>query len=188
MFIRWLREVASSIFYDKDNNPACDLESDNVQDAIDELCINTSLSASPGYAFGRSGNRVANDWLNIYGQIRSNRTGIPFGLNNGRIIEIWAGNEDINTFDITIYEHQGDSVGLTSLTTVLADRDFITLECNKANIYIGFSNAVTTSANYFIKLRKGNFVAIDLGPDIQIWAISGNASVGSDDILLGQFK
>ena len=109
--------VAQQVAFDPTNCEVIDAE--NTQEAIDELCAATAISASPGYAFGRTGNNGTNDWLNMYGgDIRSHRTGIPFGLNDGEIVEVWVGNEDVSTFDISIYEHQGDSIGLALLTTV----------------------------------------------------------------------
>ena len=88
------------------------------QEAIDELCEVVSVSASPGYSFGRSGNLPNNTWLYRTGSVPSNRTGITVGFVNPVITKITVANENINTFDITLYEHEGDEVNLTSLGTV----------------------------------------------------------------------
>ena len=84
-----------------------------------EQLIGTSIAnaVSPGYMFDRTGTNGVNNWLKA-GNIFSNVTGWPFGLANGKINGIWVGNEDLNTFDIDIYEHEGDEVNLTNLVTV----------------------------------------------------------------------
>jgi hypothetical protein len=74
-------------------------------------------TASPGFMFDRQGSAKKKDWLKA-GNIYSNVVGWPFALANGRLTQIWIGNEDPNTFEIEIYEHQGDEVNLTLLTTV----------------------------------------------------------------------
>jgi len=74
-------------------------------------------SASPGFIFGRGGNAAANSWL-INNEVPSNITGIPFGLSNGKILQIWAASQDIDTYDINIYHHLGDEISLTLMTTI----------------------------------------------------------------------
>ena len=76
-----------------------------------------SNSASPGFIFGRGGNAAANSWL-INNEVPSNITGIPFGLNNGKLLEVWAASEDVDTYSVEVYWHLGDEVSLTLLTTV----------------------------------------------------------------------
>lgn len=86
----------------------------NVQTAIEEI----GASASPGFSFGRSSVSGAGTWLLRVGSIPSNKTGIPLGISSPIITNIQVGNEDISTFDIEIYEHEGNEVNLTLLTTV----------------------------------------------------------------------
>lgn len=75
------------------------------------------ISSNPGYSFGRSGNVPANSWLASEG-IPSNKVGIPFGLSNGTLEGIWVGGEDIDTYDIEVYEHEGDEVNIILIDTV----------------------------------------------------------------------
>jgi len=110
--------VARQIFFDNSTNG---FVSDDVQGAIEE--INTeigevSTTASPGFGFGRSLNVKKNSWLMRTGNVPSNKTGVTIGIQAPVLIKIDVGNEDINTFDIAIYEHEGDEINLTLLTTV----------------------------------------------------------------------
>lgn len=95
-----------------------DLVSTNTEDAIKELVTAVGVSASPGFSFGRSGNTTNNTWLQTVGGVPSNKAGITVALQNPEITEIYVANEDINTFDISVYEHDGDEINLTLVGTV----------------------------------------------------------------------
>ncbi len=85
---------------------------------------------------------------------------------------------------------EAKTVGVTAVrldTTVLDAREGITLFANK-RVYIGVSNAVTTSNYYWVRLEKGTFIALGLKAGVQVWAISDSASAGADDVMIGQFK
>ena len=75
-------------------------------------------SASPGFSFGRSGNNSTNTWMLRVGGPPSNKSGITVGLTDAEIKKITVSCEDISTFDIGIYSHDGDEVNLTLETTV----------------------------------------------------------------------
>lgn len=74
-------------------------------------------SVSPGFTYGRSGNVPAESWY-INNEVVSNITGIPFGLQAGKILAVWAGSQLTATYDIEIYEHEGNEVNLTLLATI----------------------------------------------------------------------
>lgn len=95
-----------------------DLTSDSVGDAIRELAATVGVSASPGFNFGRSGNNSSGTWLQVTGSVPSNRAGITVALTNPEITQVYIANENISTFDVGIYEHEGDEVNLTLLGTV----------------------------------------------------------------------
>jgi hypothetical protein len=103
-------EVASQVPFDNDNNG---FDSDNVQGALEEI----GISASPGFSWGRSGNLSNNTWLQNDG-VSSNRAGRAVIFADPTIIRIFTATEDLNTYTITIYEHEGDSINLTALTTL----------------------------------------------------------------------
>lgn len=107
-------QVAEEIPFDPDNG---DLISEDVQSAIDELAENVATSASPGFSFGRSGNVSNNTWLNCEG-VPSNRAGRYVYINNAEVTRVFVSNEDINTFDVRVYTHDGDQINLTTLGTV----------------------------------------------------------------------
>jgi hypothetical protein len=96
------------------DNSVNDFVSNNVQGALEEV----GASASPGFSFGRSANVSSGTWLLRTGSIPSNKTGIPVGVTSPFISNIQIGNEDSSTFNISIYEHEGDEINLTLLATV----------------------------------------------------------------------
>ena len=74
-------------------------------------------SGKPTYSFGIGGAAPAGTYLDGDGR-PSNKTGIPFGLDNGELIEIWVGNQLLVAYDFSVYYHLGDEIGLTLLKTV----------------------------------------------------------------------
>ena len=107
--------VAKQIFFDNSTNGFI---SEDVQGAIEEVNNSVQTSASPGFGFGRSGNVPSNTWLYRTGNVPSNKTGVAMGITNPIVIQVDVGNENISTFDIQVYEHEGDEVNLTLLGTV----------------------------------------------------------------------
>lgn len=103
-------QVASSIPFD---NTDTEFESDNVQEAIEEI----GISASPGFSFGRSGNLSNGTWL-LNDGVPSNRTGKFIFLNEPELFQIFVSSENIDTYTITVYEHDGDSINLSVIDTL----------------------------------------------------------------------
>jgi hypothetical protein len=93
---------------------------DKVQTAIEEI----GAGASPGFTFSRPGSNTGNTWLKIAGGVVSNRSGIPVFISNPKLITVVATCENLNTYDVKIYEHDGDQINLTLLSThsVVASR------------------------------------------------------------------
>jgi len=108
---------AFTVPFDNENDPDCNFTAETVQEAIEELCAKAAIAASPGYAWGRAGTVSAGAWL-LNNEVVSNIAGIPFALTSGVLTNLWVGCENLNTFDVQLYEHDGDSIGLTLLTTV----------------------------------------------------------------------
>ena len=73
-----------------------------------------SVSASPGFTWGRSGNISSGSWL-LNDSVPSNNTGRNFPLYNGELIQISVSNDDVNTFTIGFYQH--DKTTYTQLAT-----------------------------------------------------------------------
>ena len=114
-------QVAKSTPFDKDNNPSCGFVSTDVQSAIEELCDKASVSASPGFTFSSPGNASPNTWMQV-GAVISNKTGINFSLYNGELFQLSVSNENINTFDVELYEHDGTTFTLLTTVSVVAAR------------------------------------------------------------------
>lgn len=102
--------VAESVPFDNDSNG---FVADDVQGAIEEI----NGSASPGFSFGRSGNLSANTWLQNEG-VNSNRAGRWVYINDAVVERIYVGSENIDTYDVAIYHHDGDQVNLTFVGSV----------------------------------------------------------------------
>lgn len=108
--------VAEQVYFDPDNCEA--ISSENVQEAIDELCDAAALAASPGYSFGREGIANPGTWL-VAAETLSNKRGLPFGMNNGSVEKITISTENIpSAFDVELFYHDGNLAGLTSIVVV----------------------------------------------------------------------
>lgn len=94
-----------------------DLVSTDVDAALKELDDQVGVSASPGFSWGRSGNLSTNTWLQNDG-VSSNRAGRTVNLVDPFITAVSVANEDINTFTVTFYEHDGDSINLSIIGSV----------------------------------------------------------------------
>lgn len=132
--------------FDPTNDPDCGLTSEDTQSAIEELCNRVSVSASPGFTFGDSGNISANSWL-LNDTVPSNKTGRLIYLNNAIITSVFVSNENPNTFDVEVYEHDGSTFTLLYTLNVVASRQA------KAT---GLTIALTTDKELAIKIVGGS--------------------------------
>ena len=107
--------VASQIPFDPTN---CDkIDSEDVQGGMEDLCSSLQDSASPGFTWGRSGNLSTNTWL-LNDTVPSNKAGRTVMLANVHIASVFVASEELNTYDLSIYEHECDEINLTLLHTV----------------------------------------------------------------------
>lgn len=141
-------QVASSVPFD---NTGTDFEADNVQDALTEV----GASASPGFNFGRSGNISSNTWLQTTGGVPSNRAGITVALTTAEVKEIFVANQDISTFNIEVYEHEGDEINLTLLGTVSV------VSARSASFTVSYT--VTSGRQLAVKLSTGSAKNLNVG-------------------------
>lgn len=126
--------------------------------AITEQLIGDAIanSVSPGFVYGRSGN-VVEGWLKN-NEVFSNRVGLPFGLNNGLLLSVWCGTQNLNTYDIEIYEHEGDEVNLTLLVTLqitVATRTKIFTQADIKTANGGNDVSVGTLKQLGVKIKNG---------------------------------
>jgi hypothetical protein len=147
--------VADSIPYDSSN---CDLISDTVQDALDELCGSVSNSASPGFSFGKSGNITSGTWLLRPGSVPSNKSGVTVGFINPEILKIMSSTENLDTYDVTVYEHEGDEVNLTALVT----KSVVSARSATFDVAI----AMTFGRQLAVRVTSGS--AKNIGVDLQL--------------------
>lgn len=86
--------------------------------AIRELSTNLSQSASPGFSWGKSGTVNTNSWLLNEG-VPSNTSGRVVTFSNAKIERIYSATQNLDSYTISIYEHEGDEINLTLLTTLV---------------------------------------------------------------------
>jgi hypothetical protein len=134
---------------------ATTLTSDNTGDAIRELAVTVGVSASPGFSFGRSGNVTAGTWFSTVGGVPSNKAGITVALSNPEVTKVYVANEDISTFDVEVYEHQGNEIGLTLIGTVNV------VASRSASFTVSY--AVTSGEQLAVKIVNGSAKNCNIG-------------------------
>lgn len=124
--LTWRKELGGldqpSVDYDPD---FLDLENENTGDGLkddravlfrdlNELVAN---SASPGFSFGRGGNVAGGGWL-ANETVPSNISGRYVYINNAIIEKVFVSSQEVGTYTVGIYWHDGDEVNLTKLGEV----------------------------------------------------------------------
>ena len=127
---------ASNIFYNDSN-----AQFDNIQDKVNQLDERRHVS----YSFGRSGNSTSNTWLRKDGAITTNSSGFAVGLTNAKIEQVNYAARQSETFEILIYEHEGNSTNLTLLAT------------------LNVVSSTTQTFNTSISITKGKQLAVRVG-------------------------
>lgn len=112
-FTEELALEAKNVVYD---NTDSGLIATDVKEGLDEISQTVATSASPGFSFGRASNVSSGTWLQCEG-VPSNKAGRFVYISNPILKRFFISNERISTFSVEIYEHEGDSVNLTLLTT-----------------------------------------------------------------------
>lgn len=158
-----ISDLSVQALIDLENEAAFDptstaIVSTKIGDAIREVSVTAGASASPGYSFGRSANAGPGAWLLRTGSVPSNKTGIPVAITNPSLSLISIGNENINTFDVGIYEHEGDEINLTLLATVSV--------INKRTENFDVDIPVTSGRQLAAKVESGS--AKNIGVSLQL--------------------
>jgi len=148
---------ASDIDFDDSN---IDIIAANVQEAIEALFDKVGISASPGFSFGKSGNISSGTWLLRPGQVPSNKAGVNVGLYNAELIQVSTGSEDLDTYTLEVYQHGGDSINLTLISTINVTNS------RKEVVNITAGTTLTRNMHIAIKLSAGS--AKNIGVDLQI--------------------
>ena len=131
-----------------------ELVATDVDAAIRELDDQVGVSASPGFSWGRSGNSSSGTWLQNDGVV-SNRTGRTINLVDPVITAVSIANENIRTFDISFYEHDGDSINLTLIGTVSV------VAARSLNAFVNLS--VTQGKQLSVQVTSGSGTNIVVG-------------------------
>jgi hypothetical protein len=146
---------AKNVVYDPTDSG---LLATDVKEGIDELATNVATSASPGFSWGRSGNVSTNTWLQNEG-VSSNKAGRAVTFNDAEIVRIYSASEDLNTYTLSIYEHEGDSINLTLLTT-------LSVTSSRTGDSGVISIAVSTGRQVAIRLTSGSAKNILVGMNL----------------------
>lgn len=103
-------QVCRAVPYD---NAVSGMQAQNAQDAIDEL----RFSSLPPFTWSRQGNTPANTWLQN-DTVPSNITGRWVYLYDAKFSTVFVANQNIATYTLSFYYHDGDSIGLTLIGSV----------------------------------------------------------------------
>lgn len=152
--------VAEGIPFDNDTNS---FVADDVQAAIEEVNDKVGISASPGYSFGKAGNISSGTWLLRTGSVPSNKSGVNVGLYNAEVVQISTGSEDLNTYTLQIWQHDGDEVNSTLITSV-------NITSSRKEVFTLTGASLTRNKHVAVKLSSGS--AKNIGVDLQITGTS----------------
>jgi len=132
--------------------------SDNTQAAIEELNTSIATSASPGFSFGKSSNVNNGTWL-LCESVPCNKAGRFVYISSAVITRVFVSSETITTFDISIYEHEGNSVNLTLLGTVSI--------INKRGDDFVVNIPITTKRQLALRVTSGSAKNVVAGLELQ---------------------
>ena len=106
--------VARGVPFDNSTNG---FVSDDTQAAIEEVNQSVITSASPGFDWSRSGS-VPPGTVLLNGSVPSSISGRWVYINNAVIEEVFVSNENVDTFDLEFFYHDGGEINLTVLGSV----------------------------------------------------------------------
>ena len=135
-------DVASSIPFDNANNG---YTATDVQAAIEELNTSFLTTSTPSFSWGKSGN-INNPTYLLNDTVPSNISGRTVLLNGCSIIKVTVACEGLNTFDISIIEHD------QSTYTTLATLSIV----NQRSQTFTTSIPLTTGKQIAVQLSGGN--------------------------------
>lgn len=133
--------VAQQVPFDNSTNG---FTSDNVQNAIEEI----GASASPGFTWGRSGSTSSGTWILNEG-VPSNKAGRTIVLGASKIVKFFSATEDLDTYTLDIYWHEGNEINLTYLTT-------LTVTASRIGDSGSISVSVPNNKQLAVKLNTGS--------------------------------
>jgi hypothetical protein len=112
--------VARSTPYDPTTVPSY-ITATNVQDAIDQIATNAQVSASPSMSWGKAGQANSNTWLENE-SVASNVVGRVIFLYSPKLAHLYAASQNLDTYSLEIYEHDGVTYTLLTTVSVVAAR------------------------------------------------------------------
>lgn len=136
------------------DNSVNGFDSNDVQNAISEV----GAGASPGLSFSRQGHIFGSSWLNRAGGVASNRAGVSVFVDNPVVVLVACTTENLNTYEVTVYSHDGDEINLTPLGTLAVNNERTKL----------FTVNWPTTKGKQIAVRITSGGARNLGVDIQM--------------------
>ena len=136
-----------------------DLTATEVGPAIRELAATVGVSASPGFQFGRSGNVTQGTWLQVVGGVPSNQAGITVALTNPVVTNIYVASQDIDTYQIEVFEHEGNEVNLAFL-------DFIQITASRGGSF-SVNISVTEGRQLGVRINNGSAKNLNVGLQLQ---------------------
>jgi hypothetical protein len=95
----------------------------------DFLSFSIESFSAPPFLMGRSGNTPSGTWLQNE-TVPTNIVGIPVFIDDGYIARIAIFNENVSTFTVEVYEHDGTTFTLLHSTTLTAQKSRIEQDLN----------------------------------------------------------
>lgn len=99
-------------------------DKENVHEVFKDFCTKLSeltVSASPGFTWGRSGNASSGTWL-LNDSVPSNKSGRAIFIDDPQLSSLFVRCESIDTFDLEVYEHDGTVFTLITTVSIIASR------------------------------------------------------------------
>ena len=149
-------QVAGNIWFDNSTNGFI---ADEVQSAIEEAKAAAAASSSPGFTWGRSGNIPSGTWL-LNDSVPSNKAGRTIVLTSAKIVRVFTASEQLDTYTLGIYSHDGNEINLTLVTTLVVTAS---RSGNSGTITI----PVTTDKQLATKLETGSAKNLIVGVIMQ---------------------
>jgi hypothetical protein len=113
---------------------------------------------------------TAGTFLNRPGGTPSNSTGVNFGLLNGSLDVIAVGTNSVDTYELTLYQHDGNFENPTTIAVV----NIVALKKAVLVKDTDFTQLATLDKNRQIAIEITDGTATNIGVDLQL---SGDVSV-----------
>lgn len=138
------------------DNTECGLDGDpsTGQEAIDALCGQLSVSASPGFTYGRSGPVGVGTYMLADG-VSSNRAGRLVSFTSPKLMKVEVAGPVVDTYELEVFEHDGNLTNEVTLLTVV-----VTAASSGS---VDVDTAITSGKRLGVRCSSGSTSDINVG-------------------------